>query len=337
MPASFLLGTASMAQPVSCSHQYLFELSSATWRLMTTRRAASRLSGVAGWGPSRPWSVSRQASRARSAFAGDAVTDTRYQPPLRRSWSLKWKFASYVSCFRSRTTEKRRRFATSWSSDRATAGKSGWRQRSGALDVSAVPRSASTSDRPSAKTPRRFGAAPAMYATARGSLSETWTRRGASGFGGSVVAVAPGGASVAGFGFLDGTEPTYSRASASVRSASTSPTTLISTFAGSSWAMTQDRTSSKLSASAASLGSDRNRASSPNNCASSASCAAPSMEYRCVSVCCWSPRRARWRASGSHLKAPGMRILWTSWSAASTPSQPPVLGGGVGNPKSMVM
>mmetsp|Transcript_34510 Transcript_34510/g.106684 ORF Transcript_34510/g.106684 Transcript_34510/m.106684 type:complete len:482 (+) Transcript_34510:974-2419(+) len=95
-------------------------------------------------------------------------------------------------------------------------------------------------------------------------------------------------------------------------------------------------TSSSVNASASPFPSERNRGSFPSNDSSSASCAAPSMDRKDVSVACSWPMRARLNASGSQRNAPGMRILCTNCSAASTPEQPPVLGGGVGNPKSTV-
>merc|ERR1719247_2310039 len=176
------------------------------------------------------------------------------------------------------------------------------------------------------------------YATALGSLSGTWTRRGSPGEAGNLAFVDEGSLSVNGSTSVGrGTAPTYATANRSHSAASKSPTTEISTFAGSNWAIMHCSTSSSFNESASLLPSDRNRSSRPSKSSSNFSWAAPSIDRNDVSVCCSWPICALLKASGSHKKAPGYKILCTNCSAASTPEHPPDRGGGVGNPKSTVI
>mmetsp|Transcript_5083 Transcript_5083/g.15370 ORF Transcript_5083/g.15370 Transcript_5083/m.15370 type:complete len:391 (-) Transcript_5083:1542-2714(-) len=122
---------------------------------------------------------------------------------------------------------------------------------------------------------------------------------------------------------------------ASAWSRSKSPTRMTSTLAGSNWFMTAARTSSRVSSGGGDM--ERKRRSAPRSWARRLSWAQPSMDLRVESCCCSRPRRARPRASSSQRKAPGSRILWASWRAASRPPQPPVRGAGVGNWKSTKM
>merc|ERR1719247_3217017 len=176
------------------------------------------------------------------------------------------------------------------------------------------------------------------YATALGSESGTWTRRGTPGSEGNRAFVDEGSLSVNGSTSVGrGTAPTYATANRSHSAASKSPTTEISTLAGSNWLIMHCSTSSSFNESASCLPKDKNRSSRPSKSSSSFSWAAPAIDLRDVSVCCSWPICALRNASGSHKNAPGYKILCTSCSAASTPEHPPDLGGGVGNPKSTVI
>mmetsp|Transcript_22913 Transcript_22913/g.31741 ORF Transcript_22913/g.31741 Transcript_22913/m.31741 type:complete len:209 (-) Transcript_22913:1737-2363(-) len=150
-----LVGTAwwgpPSCTPCSSSTQYWLLRTSPSCRLISTRFADSTLSGVMGLAPARSKSVSLQACSARWAFTGLAVTVTRYQLPARFSKAVRWKFASYVSRFCSRTLLNSRRFTTSRSRPRATLAKSGWSQRASASGGGPVARNRSSRCVPSCR------------------------------------------------------------------------------------------------------------------------------------------------------------------------------------------
>merc|ERR1719247_1499367 len=162
------------------------------------------------------------------------------------------------------------------------------------------------------------------YATALGSESGTWTRRGTPGSEGNRAFVDEGSLSVNGSTSVGrGTAPTYATANLSHSAASKSPTTEISTLAGSNCAIMHCSTSSSFNESASCLPKDKNRSSLPSKSSKSFSCAAPSIDLREVSVCCSWPICALRNASGSHKKSTGIQDLVHQLESSFHPRTPP--------------